>query len=104
VHLCAWTDVYRDWTFGGAQLGLPMLEVPGSADGACHWLQQSQTEFSHQVEGLCDAELDEPRPWHVGGTLPIRGLVDAIAVEHVHHGAEIGLLRDLRRKHGRAGR
>jgi hypothetical protein len=94
----------RDWTFGAALLGLPMLEVPGSADDACRWLQQSQTAFVAEVESLCDAELDEPRRWHVGGTLPILGLVDAIAVEHVHHGAEIGLLRDLRRKHGRAGR
>jgi hypothetical protein len=104
VHLCAWTDVYRDWTFGAAQLGLPMLEVPGSADDACRWLHKAQTAFAAEVEGLRDTELDEPRPWHVGGTLPILSPVDAIAVEHAHHGAEIGLLRDLRRKHGRAGR
>jgi hypothetical protein len=33
--------------------------------------------------------------------LPSRRLVLGIAVEHIHHGAEIGLLRDLRRGHAR---
>lgn len=103
VHLCAWTDVYRDWTFGVARLRLPSLEVPGSAQAARQWLERAQDAFAAEVSKLVDADLEEPRPWHAGGMLPIGQLVEGIAVEHVHHGAEIGLLRDLHRGHARAG-
>jgi hypothetical protein len=97
VHLCAWTDVYRDWTFGDAKLALPDMEVPSSAGAAVQWLHDAQRRFSLAVRGLDDADLTQLRPAHFGGELPVQWLVGAIAREHTHHGAEIGVLRDLRR-------
>jgi DinB superfamily len=101
AHLAAWTDIYRNWTFEDQRLGLPGFEVPGTRDGLAEWLFSAQDHFRAQVEALDDAELVELRPAHYGPHLPIHRLVSGIAVEHIHHGAEIGLLRDLRRGHAR---
>ena len=101
AHLAAWTDVYRSWTFEDQSLDLMHVEVPGTRDGLAAWVCSSQDRFHAQVEALEDADLVELRPAHFGPHLPIHKLVSTMAVEHIHHGAEIGLLRDLRRGHAR---
>ena len=101
AHLAAWTDVYRSWTFEDDHLDLMHLDVPGSRDGLVDWLCAAQDRLRAHVDTLDDADLAEVRPAHFGPHLPIHRLVSMMAVEHVHHGAEIGLLRDLRRGHAR---
>jgi hypothetical protein len=101
AHLAAWTDIYRDWTFEDQNLGLNQFEVPGTRHGVAEWVHSAQDRFTRSVEQLDDADLVELRPAHYGPHLPIHRLVSGIAVEHIHHGAEIGLLRDLRRGHAR---
>jgi hypothetical protein len=101
AHLAAWTDVYRSWTFEDQRLDLLHVEVPGTRDGLYDWLCSGQDRFRAEAEALDDAELVELRPAHYGPHLPIHRLVATMAVEHTHHGAEIGLLRDLRRGHAR---
>jgi len=100
AHLAAWTDVYRNWTFEDQSFDLARFEVPGTRDGLASWLWSAQDSFRAEVDALDDGQLADLRPAHYGPHLPIHRLVSGIAVEHVHHGAEIGLLRDLRR--GRA--
>jgi hypothetical protein len=75
------------------------VERPGEAHP--EWVHSAQDWFTRSVEQLDDADLVELRPVHYGPHLPIHRLVSGIAVEHIHHGAEIGLLRDLRRGHAR---
>lgn len=100
AHLAAWTDVYRNWTFEDQTMGLPHFDVPGTRDGLAQWVCSAQDRFWEAVDVMSDADLGELRPAHYGPLLPIHRLVAGIAFEHAHHGAEIGLLRDLRR--GRA--
>jgi hypothetical protein len=102
VHLAAWTDVYRDWTFGAARLDYGDIEVPGNAADAVAWLEQVQDGFGHAVALLTDADLAKLRLAHWGERYPISALVWQIAVEHLHHSAETGVLRDLRRGHARS--
>jgi hypothetical protein len=104
AHLAAWTDIYRNWTFGPADLHLTRLEVPGTAEELAAWLRRSQGAFISDVDRLTDLDLDERRPAHYGPLLPIWYLVQTIAGEHVHHGAEVGVLRDLAAGVGRAQR
>jgi hypothetical protein len=102
VHLAAWTDVYLDWTFGSATARLDDCEVPADRDGGLAWLYLSQDRFTHAVDDLSDEEAFDLRPAHWGEMLPVAHLVTSMLTEHVHHIAEVGVLRDLRR--GRARR
>ncbi len=102
AHLAAWTDIYRNWTFEDQTLGLRQFDVPGNRDGLADWIYSAQDLFASFVDALDDGDLAKLRPAHYGPHLPIHRLVSGIAVEHIHHGAEIGLLRDLRRGHARA--
>lgn len=101
VHLAVWTDVYRDCAFGTSGLRYDSIEVPATADAAVAWLEAAQDRFADAVAATPEDELDAPRPTHWGDTAPICGLVWQIAVEHLHHSAEIGVLRDLHRGRGR---
>ncbi len=75
--------------------------MPGTRDGLAEWLNGAQDRFLAAVDELTEAELVELRPAHWGQHVPVHALVSTIAREHIHHGAEIGLLRDLRRGHAR---
>lgn len=101
VHVAAWTDIYRDWTWHDARLALTDLAVPGTAGEAVEWLFRAQEGFATEVAAVEDADLSDERPAHYGGAVPMGALIRGIAFEHIHHGAEIGLLRDLRRGHAR---
>jgi hypothetical protein len=102
IHLAAWTDVYRVWTFGDTRLGLSDFDVPGDAARGLAWLQRAQESFVAAVDALDDASVFELRPAHWGESLPIARLITLMLTEHVHHIAEIGVLRDLRRGHARS--
>ena len=96
VHLAAWIDIYRDWTFGSAGTGLGDFEVPPDAAGGLRWLFAAQDRFCDAVENLAEGEALELRPAHYGDDVPVVQLVTTIAAEQVHHVAEAGVLRDLR--------
>jgi hypothetical protein len=58
-------------------------------------LRRVQDEFASAVSGLRNQDLLRLRPVHWGAELPVGALVWQIAMEHLHHSAEIGVLRDL---------
>jgi DinB superfamily len=97
VHLVAWTAVYADWMFADATRSYADFEIPGHAQAAVALLHRVQDEFSAAVVPLRDESLQELRLAHWGEEYPVGMLVWQIAVEHLHHSAEIGLLRDLQR-------
>jgi hypothetical protein len=102
IHLAAWTDIYRGFAFDGTRPDLNDFEVPADAAGGLASLYRAQDQFLAEVDGLDDASVFELRPAHWGESLPIAHLVTTMLTEHVHHMAEIGLLRDIRRGHARA--
>jgi hypothetical protein len=102
VHLAAWTDVYLDWTFGGATARIHDFEVPGDCQGGLDWLYHAQDRFTAAVDDLSDDGAFGLRPAHWGEMLPVAHLVTSMLTEHVHHIAEVGVLRDLRRGRARS--
>lgn len=102
VHLAAWTDIYRDWTFGGATAHLQDIEIPGDCDGGLSWLHGAQDAFTAAVDEVTDEAMFDLRPAHWGEALPIAHLVTSMLTEHVHHIAEVGVLRDLHRGRARS--
>jgi hypothetical protein len=101
IHLAAWTDIYRHWTFGDERCGLSDFEVPGDAAGGLAWLYRAQDDFTVAVDALDDESVFDLQPAHWGESLPVVHLITSMLTEHVHHIAEIGVLRDLRRGHAR---
>jgi hypothetical protein len=97
IHLAAWTDVYRHWTFGDTRPDLRDFDVPGDISAGLAWLYRAQDDFTDAVDGLSDESAFELRPAHWGEALPVVHLVTSMLTEHVHHIAEVGVLRDLRR-------
>ncbi|MEX2393068.1 MAG: DinB family protein [Actinomycetota bacterium] len=100
VHLAMWTDIYREWTFGVRRPRAEEYEIPGTAIEAVAWLERAQDAFLREVHALDAKSIDTLRPTHYGKQRTAGDIVWDIAIEHTHHGAEIGLLRDLIR--GRA--
>ena len=99
IHLAAWTDIYRDWTFRDTRPRLGDVEIPGDASAGTAWLYHAQDDFMTAVDALDDASVLVLRPAHWAESLPVIRLVTLMLTEHVHHIAEIGVLRDLRRGH-----
>ena len=101
VHLAAWTDIYRQFAFDDAQPDLNDLDVPGDCRAGLGWLHRAQQDFITEVDALSDEAFLGLRPAHWGEAVPLVRLVTTTMTEHVHHIAEIGALRDLRRGHAR---
>lgn len=101
AHLAAWTDVYRSFAFDEDRVDLMDFEVPGTRDGLVSAVCGAQDRLAANVDALDDGALSELRPAYFGPPRPLHALVSTMIVEHTHHGAEIGLLRDLRRGHAR---
>ncbi len=99
IHLAAWTDIYRQFAFDGTRPDLNHVDVPADASGGLAWLHGAQDAFIADVDGLSTESVFEPRPAHCGETVPVVRLVTTMLTEHVHHIAEIGVLRDRRRGH-----
>lgn len=88
-----------DYTFGNRSLQRDSLTLPGSAREALAWLAESHTAWRAGLEGLDEADLDvvglSSFPGGLDPQLPFGAIWWWTNRELIHHGAEIGLLRDL---------
>ncbi len=101
VHLAAWTEVYRCWTFTEERPTVRDADIPPDAASGVAWLSAAQDAFMGALDALDDAAVFALRPGHWGESYPVVNLVTGMLTEHVHHIAEIGVLRDLHRGHAR---
>jgi hypothetical protein len=95
VHIAADNWIYWDYAFGTAAKTFPELPVPATAESAVRAWRDSAEPISDWLDSATEADLDEPRPNHLGPDLPARQIVAVLLDEQTHHGAEIALLRDL---------
>jgi hypothetical protein len=98
-HLTAWTDIYRRWTFTDERPTLADQTAPGTAAEGVQLLIDVQDAYMADVATLTADEVFDLRPAHRGESLPIAKLVTLMLAENIHHVAELGVLRDLRRGH-----
>jgi len=96
-HLAAWTDVYDNFTFGDCTASLDGMEVPTSVEAGVQWVRDTQQRFIANIDEMSDDDIGDLRPVHWGDRLAAGRIVSMMIAEHVHHLAEIALLRDLHR-------
>lgn len=99
IHLTAWTDIYRLYAFAELRPDLNEFDVPGDSSVGVARLYAAQDDFIEAVDGLSAESVFESRPVHWGERVPVVRIVATMLTEHVHHIAEIGVLRDLHRGH-----
>jgi hypothetical protein len=71
------------------------LVVPGSADEARAYWQDSREPISSWLDQATDEQFGEVRPSHLGEPRSAGDVILTLIDEQTHHGAEIALLRDL---------
>jgi hypothetical protein len=97
VHLANGNWIYWEHAFGPGERMFPDLVIPGNADDAVAYWRDSRAPISAWLESATDEELPELRPSHLGAPRSAEDVMLILLDEQVHHGAEIGVMRDLYR-------
>jgi hypothetical protein len=98
-HLVAGQMLRYDYTFGNKTLTANALELPVNAAAALAFLEESHAAWRAGLARLTDADLDivglSSYPDGLDTQIPFGPLLWWTNRELIHHGGEIGLLRDL---------
>jgi DinB superfamily len=98
VHIGSINDMFFEHVFGPAQRDYPDQTIPHDATGAVAWWEEGIQRFLETLDRIEDSDLDKivAVPWEVSHS--VATWVEMVVYENVHHGAEIGVLRDLYRE------
>jgi hypothetical protein len=97
LHIADGNTIYLEHSFGPRLRNFWDLAPHGDAAGAIEYLVESQGPVTSSLAQLDNEELDVQRPTHFGKPWPASRIFAVLITEQVHHGAEIGVLRDLYR-------
>jgi hypothetical protein len=95
VHIANGNWIYWEHAFGPGERNFTDLILPTNAEAARHYWHDSRALITDWIEVADDADLVEPRPSHLGRPRSAGEVMTILIDEQTHHGAEIGLLRDL---------
>jgi len=95
VHIANGNWIRWEHAFGPGARMFPDLPVPGSAAAAITYWDSSQRPIQEWLHQASDPDLDDVRPTPEGEPRPAGHTVTILLDEQIHHGAEIGVLRDL---------
>ncbi len=102
-HTAAWSHVYRSYAFDASPVswltllwphGLRETIIKSEAYLAdlIHWLDLSHQLWQQDLQTIQEDDLDQPRPLHWGGTMPLMEIVRMVGNHHVYHAGEINQL------------
>jgi uncharacterized damage-inducible protein DinB len=96
MHLVDVIDGYHVMLFGDGNLRDDRFEIQPTAAGAIQLIERTASKFIAGLNGESDASLREPVriPWWPQAA-PRWRVVANVSLELAHHGAEVGVLRDL---------
>jgi len=98
VHLAECKVMYREYAFGAASLTWPQIDSAHTTGDAIAELERGQRLLADDLGGLTDADLDAPRLTNWGEEWPTWKIFWTMIDHDLHHGGEIGVLRDLYRE------
>jgi len=97
VHIASCKVMYHEYAFGAGKLTWDELEYPHTAVDAITWLEEGHGKLQAALGQLSDAELTEMRLTNWGEQWETWRIFWTMVFHDLHHGAEIGCLRDLYR-------
>jgi uncharacterized damage-inducible protein DinB len=103
-HLGECKVMYHEYAFGPARLTWDEIDSAHTAEGAIAELVRGHRLLTDALAGLTDADLDTERLTNWGERWPTWRILWTMIHHDVHHGAEIGVLRDLYREQTIGGR
>lgn len=97
VHLAECKVMYHEYAFGPGRLTWPEIDSAHSAQDAIALLEHGQGLLIADLASLEDVNLDRPRATNWGEMWPTWQVFWTMIQHDLHHGGEIGALRDLYR-------
>jgi uncharacterized damage-inducible protein DinB len=98
VHLAECKVMYHEYAFGPAKLTWPEIDSAHSAADAIAELERGHALLVEALGGLTDTDLDAGRMTNWGEEWPTWRILWTMIHHDLHHGGEIGALRDLYRE------
>jgi uncharacterized damage-inducible protein DinB len=98
VHVAECKVMYHEYAFGEGRLTWPEIDSAHTAADAIAMLEHGQHLLVAALDGLTDADLDAPRMTNWGEEWPTWRVLWTMIDHDLHHGGEIGVLRDLYRE------
>ena len=99
VALCK--VIYHEWAFGSRSLNFITIEKPHDVASTIEILGRGHLLLTDDLAGLDDRSLDMRVLTNWGEEWPAWRIFTTMTDHDAHHGAEIGVLRDLYRLSGR---
>lgn len=97
IHIATCKLMYHEYAFGPGELTWEALEIPHTAADAIALLEQGHDRLRRALDDLMDSDLEEQRRTNWGELWPTWRIFWTMIYHDLHHGAEIGCLRDLYR-------
>ena len=102
VHVAECKVMYHEYAFGAAKLTFPEIDSAHTARAAVEQLEAGQAMLVGDLASLDDAGLEREVLTNWGDRWPARRIFWTMIRHDLHHGGEIGALRDLFRERMRA--
>jgi hypothetical protein len=103
VHVAQCKVMYHEYAFGPGRLRFDAMETPHTVGRTVGMLDEGQRLLLDDLAALSDDDLDAPVLTNWGETWPAWRIFWTMSHHDAHHGAEVGVLRDLYRRRGEAG-
>lgn len=97
VHVAESKVMYHEYAFGAAQLTFPDIDSAHTPEAALDQLDEGHRLLAGDLQALSAGELEQPVKTNWGDEWPAWKIFWTMIEHDLHHGAEIGALRDLYR-------
>jgi hypothetical protein len=97
VHVAECKIMYHEYAFGPGVLTWPEIDSAHTVDDAIAQLEHGHALLAEELSRLTDDDLNRPRATNWGEVWPAWKVFWTMIQHDIHHGAEIGTLRDLYR-------
>ncbi len=108
-HAAGWSHVYRSYAFDENPKHWKDIEWPYDLrdtvnkseayfSAVIEWFRQAHQQWIENLRSLEEEQVEEIRPLHWGGRLPLFDIVALIARHHVYHAGELNQILSIFRR------